>query len=209
MRSNEAPHLTTTARIGTDRLHCNSCSVPQRVYTVDGQRVDMTPGDVTAVVTCVSKSIGAGAAKPLATEGASVVMNYATRRRDADRVVADIASKGGKAFAIQGDVQMMSHICRRSSTSDLMAGASSTSVRPSLATKRSATDVRHGVCPRSTTAPTIFDSRYLGASGPDRTRRSTTDQQVEKDCGGAASFSRRQIVRDSDQFVVTKRDRDS
>jgi 3-oxoacyl-[acyl-carrier protein] reductase len=62
---------------------------------VDGQRVDMTPGDVTdkvAVVTGASKSIGAGAAKPLATEGASVVVNYATRGRDADKVVADITS---------------------------------------------------------------------------------------------------------------------
>jgi NAD(P)-dependent dehydrogenase (short-subunit alcohol dehydrogenase family) len=77
------------------------------VYTVDGQRVDMTPGDVTdkvAVVTGASKSIGAGAAKPLATEGAPVVVNYATRRRDADKVIADITSKGGKAFVIQGDV---------------------------------------------------------------------------------------------------------
>ena len=57
-----------------------------------------------AVVTGASKGIGAGIAKALAAEGASVVVNYATSRRDADTVVADITSKGGKAFAIQGDV---------------------------------------------------------------------------------------------------------
>jgi 3-oxoacyl-[acyl-carrier protein] reductase len=57
-----------------------------------------------AVVTGASKGIGAGIAKALADEGASVVVNYATSRRDADTVVADITSKGGKALAIQGDV---------------------------------------------------------------------------------------------------------
>jgi len=60
--------------------------------------------DKVAVVTGASKGIGAGIAKALADEGASVVVNYATSRRDADMVVADIASKGGKAVAIQGDV---------------------------------------------------------------------------------------------------------
>ena len=60
--------------------------------------------DKVAVVTGSSKGIGAGIAKALADEGASVVVNYATSRRDADMVVADIASKGGKAAAIQGDV---------------------------------------------------------------------------------------------------------
>jgi 3-oxoacyl-[acyl-carrier protein] reductase len=60
--------------------------------------------DKVAVVTGASKGIGAGIAKALAAEGASVAVNYATSRRDADMVVADITSKGGKAFAIQGDV---------------------------------------------------------------------------------------------------------
>ena len=60
--------------------------------------------DKVAVVTGASKGIGAGIAKALADEGASVVVNYATSRRDADMVVADITSKDGNARAIQGDV---------------------------------------------------------------------------------------------------------
>lgn len=57
-----------------------------------------------AVVTGASKGIGAGIAKALAAEGASVVVNYASSRAGADKVVADIAGSGGKAVAVQGDV---------------------------------------------------------------------------------------------------------
>jgi 3-oxoacyl-[acyl-carrier protein] reductase len=57
-----------------------------------------------AVVTGASKGIGAGIAKGLAGEGAAVVVNYATSRADADRVVADISVNGGKAIAVQADV---------------------------------------------------------------------------------------------------------
>ncbi len=58
----------------------------------------------TAVVTGASKGIGAGIAKGLAAEGAAVVVNYASSKDGADRVVADIKAKGGKAIAVQGDV---------------------------------------------------------------------------------------------------------
>ncbi|HZO54158.1 MAG TPA: glucose 1-dehydrogenase [Bryobacteraceae bacterium] len=57
-----------------------------------------------AVVTGASKGIGAGIAKGLAAEGATVVVNYASSKADADRVVSQIVEKGGKAVAIQGDV---------------------------------------------------------------------------------------------------------
>ena len=57
-----------------------------------------------AVVTGASKGIGAGIAKGLAAEGASVVVNYASSKEGADRVVAEITGKGGKAIAVQGDV---------------------------------------------------------------------------------------------------------
>jgi 3-oxoacyl-[acyl-carrier protein] reductase len=57
-----------------------------------------------AIVTGASKGIGAGIAKSLAAAGAAVVVNYASSREGADRVVAEITAEGGKAIAVQGDV---------------------------------------------------------------------------------------------------------
>lgn len=57
-----------------------------------------------AVVTGASKGIGAGIAKGLAAEGAAVVVNYASSKEGAEKVVAEIKAKGGKAIAVQGDV---------------------------------------------------------------------------------------------------------
>ncbi len=57
-----------------------------------------------AVVTGASKGIGAAIAKHLAAEGASVVVNYASSKSGADKVVAEITNAGGKAVAVQGDV---------------------------------------------------------------------------------------------------------
>ena len=65
-----------------------------------------------AVVTGASKGIGAGIAKALAAEGASVVVNYASSKADADRVVQEITAKGGKAIAVQGDVSKEADIRR-------------------------------------------------------------------------------------------------
>jgi 3-oxoacyl-[acyl-carrier protein] reductase len=65
-----------------------------------------------AVVTGASKGIGAGIAKALAEEGAAVVVNYSSSKLGADRVVADIEGRGGKAIAVQGDVSKQAHIER-------------------------------------------------------------------------------------------------
>jgi 3-oxoacyl-[acyl-carrier protein] reductase len=46
-----------------------------------------------AIVTGASKGIGAAIAKGLAAAGASVVVNYASSREGADRVVAEIAAR--------------------------------------------------------------------------------------------------------------------
>jgi 3-oxoacyl-[acyl-carrier protein] reductase len=65
-----------------------------------------------AVVTGASKGIGAGIAKSLAAEGASVVVNYASSKEDADRVVAEITEHGGKAIAVQSDVSKVADVQR-------------------------------------------------------------------------------------------------
>jgi 3-oxoacyl-[acyl-carrier protein] reductase len=65
-----------------------------------------------AVVTGASKGIGAGIAKELALEGASVVVNYSSARQDADRVVDEISKRGGKAIAIQGNVSKKADVER-------------------------------------------------------------------------------------------------
>jgi len=57
-----------------------------------------------AVVTGASKGIGASIAQQLAAEGAAVIVNYASSKSDADKVVDEIAKAGGKAVAIQGSV---------------------------------------------------------------------------------------------------------
>ena len=57
-----------------------------------------------AVVTGASKGIGAAIAKSLASEGASVVVNYASSKSGADAVVSDITAAGGRAVAVHGDV---------------------------------------------------------------------------------------------------------
>jgi 3-oxoacyl-[acyl-carrier protein] reductase len=65
-----------------------------------------------AVVTGASKGIGAAIAKQLATEGAAVVVNYASSKSAADKVVAEITQAGGKAVAIQADVAKKADIDR-------------------------------------------------------------------------------------------------
>jgi len=57
-----------------------------------------------AVVTGASKGIGAGIAKRFGAAGASVVVNYASSREGAEKVVADITKNGGKAIAVKADV---------------------------------------------------------------------------------------------------------
>ena len=68
--------------------------------------------DQVAIVTGASKGIGAEIARQLAAEGANVVVNYASSKEGADRVVDEIAKRGGKAIAVQADVAKKNDIER-------------------------------------------------------------------------------------------------
>ena len=63
-----------------------------------------------AVVTGASKGIGASIAKHLATEGAAVVVNYASSKDGADRVVNEITANGGKAIALKANLAKKAEI---------------------------------------------------------------------------------------------------
>jgi 3-oxoacyl-[acyl-carrier protein] reductase len=65
-----------------------------------------------AIVTGASKGIGAAIARLFAEAGAAVAVNYGSSKTDADRVVADIVRKGGKAAAIQADVSKRADVKR-------------------------------------------------------------------------------------------------
>ena len=65
-----------------------------------------------AIVTGASKGIGAAVATHLGAAGASVVVNYSSSKKGADRVVSTITSNGGKAVAVQANVAQKSDIDR-------------------------------------------------------------------------------------------------
>ncbi|KOP36363.1 3-oxoacyl-ACP reductase [Flavobacterium sp. WLB] len=65
-----------------------------------------------ALITGASKGIGAGIAKAYANQGATVVVNYSSNKNDADKVVEEITINGGKAIAIQGNVEKAADVKR-------------------------------------------------------------------------------------------------
>src|SRR5438105_1432638 len=65
-----------------------------------------------AVVTGASKGIGAAIARHLAAEGAAVVVNYASSKADAERVVGEITRDGGRAVAVQADLAKPADVTR-------------------------------------------------------------------------------------------------
>lgn len=79
-----------------------------------------------AIVTGASKGIGAGIARALAAAGGSVIVNYASAKDDAERVVHEIVARDGKAIAAQGDVSRAEDVKR------LFAQAKATFGAPSI-----------------------------------------------------------------------------
>jgi 3-oxoacyl-[acyl-carrier protein] reductase len=65
-----------------------------------------------AIVTGASSGIGAGIAKAMAAEGATVIVNYSSSRKGADAVVHSIEAAGGKAIAVQADMSQSADVVR-------------------------------------------------------------------------------------------------
>ncbi len=61
--------------------------------------------DRAAIVTGAGRGIGSAIAKGLAADGAAVIVNYSRSAAEAQQVAAGICSAGGKAVAVQADVQ--------------------------------------------------------------------------------------------------------
>jgi 3-oxoacyl-[acyl-carrier protein] reductase len=65
-----------------------------------------------ALVTGASRGIGAAVAVALAEAGAAVAVNYRERAKEADAVVADIKSRGGRAIAVAADVSQAASVTK-------------------------------------------------------------------------------------------------
>ena len=77
----------------------------------------------TAIVTGGGRDIGAAAAKKLAAEGANVALSYFESSKGADAVVAEITAAGGKAIAVQADLNVQDGVDKLvSATIDTFGG---------------------------------------------------------------------------------------
>ena len=75
-----------------------------------------------AIVTGASRGIGSAIAKLLGANGYSVAVNYATDRKDAQKVVDCILDSGSRALAIQANVSCESDVLRLFETSERELG---------------------------------------------------------------------------------------
>jgi 3-oxoacyl-[acyl-carrier protein] reductase len=71
-----------------------------------------TASNKVAIVTGASRGIGAAIAQRLASDGFSVVINYASNVKEADKVVAGLREQGFTAIAIEGDVSKSDDVRR-------------------------------------------------------------------------------------------------
>jgi 3-oxoacyl-[acyl-carrier protein] reductase len=84
--------------------------MPERVKNYE-PRAKKLSGKV-AIVTGASKGIGTAIAKQLAAERAAVIVNYASSKENAERVVTEIESNGGEALAVKANMAKKTEIER-------------------------------------------------------------------------------------------------
>src|SRR5579871_6417777 len=76
----------------------------------------------TLIVTGASRGIGAAIARLAALRGFAVVVNFSSSAREADAVVHEIASLGGRAHALQADVSREPDVIRLFETAERELG---------------------------------------------------------------------------------------
>jgi NAD(P)-dependent dehydrogenase (short-subunit alcohol dehydrogenase family) len=76
----------------------------------------------TMIITGASRGIGAATARLAAEHGFAIIVNYQKNRAAAEKAVADILSRGGKAAAVQADISKEEDILRLFSETDRLFG---------------------------------------------------------------------------------------
>jgi len=103
-----------------------------------------------AIVTGASRGIGAAIARELAARGIAVVVNYASRAAEAEKVVNEIESQGGKALPVQADVSVADDVERLFDEAEEAFGAVDVLVN-------SAGTIQPGMVPIGATDDALFE----------------------------------------------------
>lgn len=90
--------------------------------TLSAMRDRPCEGRGALLITGASRGIGAATARIAASRGYAVVVNYVSRSDAATRLVDDISSDGGTAFAVQADVGREDDVMRMYAEIDRRAG---------------------------------------------------------------------------------------